>query len=50
MKFIPDFVSRLKKVAKAGDTILVMCRSGGRRAIAANFLAKAGFTNVYNVG
>jgi rhodanese-related sulfurtransferase len=49
MKLIPDFVSRVKEVAKSGDTILVMCRSGGRSAIAANLLAKAGFTNVYNI-
>jgi len=49
MKLNPDFVSRVQKVAKSGDTILVMCRSGGRSAIAANLLAKAGFTNVYNI-
>jgi rhodanese-related sulfurtransferase len=49
MKLIPDFVSRVEKVAKSGDTILVMCRSGGRSAIAANLLAKAGFTHVYNI-
>jgi rhodanese-related sulfurtransferase len=49
MKLIPDFVSRVKKVAKSGHTILVMCRSGGRSAIAANLLAKAGFTHVYNI-
>ena len=36
-------------MAKPGDTILAMCRSGGRSAIAANLLAQAGFTNVYNV-
>jgi rhodanese-related sulfurtransferase len=27
----------------------VMCRSGGRSAIAANMLAKAGFKHVYNI-
>ena len=26
-----------------------MCRSGGRSAMAVNTLAKAGFTNVYNI-
>jgi len=36
-------------VANSSDTILVMCRSGGRSAIAANLLAKAGFTKVYNI-
>ena len=49
MKLLPDFVSRVSKVAEPGDTILVMCRSGGRSAIAANLLAKAGFRNVYNI-
>ena len=36
-------------MAKPDDTLMVMCRSGGRSAIAANFLAKAGFKNVYNI-
>jgi hypothetical protein len=49
MMLIPDFVSRVKKVAKSGDMTLVMCRSGGRTAVAANLLAKARFTNVYNI-
>ena len=49
MKLLPDFVSRVSEVAKPDDTILVTCRSGGRSAIAANMLAKAGFKNVYNI-
>ncbi len=49
MKPLPDFVSRVNEVAQPGDTIFVMCRSGGRSAIAANMLAQAGFKNVYNV-
>jgi rhodanese-related sulfurtransferase len=49
MALLPDFVSRVSEVAKPKDTLLVMCRSGGRSAIAANMLAKAGFTNVYNI-
>ena len=49
MQIIPDFVSRVQAVAKPDDTIMVMCRSGGRSAIAANLLAKAGFTKVYNI-
>ena len=44
-----DFPSRVSEVAKLEDTIMVMCRSGGRSAIAVNFLAKAGFKNVYNI-
>ena len=49
MKLLPDFVSRVSKVAKPDDTILVTCRSGGRSAIAVNLLAQAGFKNVYNI-
>jgi len=49
MKLIPDFVARVKEVAQPDDTILVMCRSGGRSAIAANLLAQAGFKHVHNI-
>ena len=49
MKLLPDFVARVSEVAKPHDTIFVMCRSGGRSAIAANLLAQAGFTHVYNI-
>ena len=45
----PDFLSLVKEVAQPTDTILVMCRSGGRSAMAVNALAEAGFTNVYQV-
>jgi rhodanese-related sulfurtransferase len=49
MQPLPDFVARVQKIARPGDTLLVMCRSGGRSAMAVNMLAKAGYTNVYNV-
>jgi len=49
MKPNPYFVAEVKKWAHRKDTILVMCRSGGRGAMAVNALAKAGFTNVYNI-
>ena len=49
MKPLPDFVARVSAVAKPDDTLLVMCRSGGRSAMAVNALAKAGFKNVYNI-
>lgn len=49
MQPLPDFVSRVQKVARPDDILLVMCRSGGRGAVAVNLLARAGFTNVYNV-
>ena len=49
MKPNPGFVSQVKEFAEPSDTILVTCRSGGRSAMAVNQLAKAGFTNVYNI-
>jgi rhodanese-related sulfurtransferase len=49
MKPNSDFLARVKKIASPGETILVMCRSGGRSAKAVNALAKAGYTKVYNV-
>ena len=45
----PGFISRVKELFSPGDTILMICRSGGRSAWSVNALAQAGFTNVYNV-
>ena len=44
-----EFVAQVKELAEPKDTILVMCRSGDRAAMAVDALAKAGFTNVYNI-
>lgn len=49
MKPLPDFVERVSQVARPDNTLLVMCRSGGRSAMAVNALAKAGFKHVYNI-
>ena len=45
----PDFIDHVKAVFEPGDTIVAMCRSGGRSAAAINMLAKAGFTKMYNI-
>ncbi len=45
----PDFEAQLKQKFGDQDTILVMCRSGHRSAVAINRMAKAGFTNVFNI-
>ena len=45
----PDFISQVKEVAAPTDLIMVMCRSGGRSAMAVNLLAKNGYTNVYQI-
>ena len=49
MKANPDFVSQVKEVVTPTDTILVMCRSGGRSAQAVNQLAAVGFRKVYTI-
>jgi rhodanese-related sulfurtransferase len=49
MRMLPDFVARVRSVAGQDDTLLVMCRSGGRSAIAVNLLAQAGFRNAVQI-
>ena len=49
MRLLSDFVSRVEKIAKPDDTLLVMCRSGNRSAQAVSLLKEAGFRNVYNI-
>jgi rhodanese-related sulfurtransferase len=49
MRPLPDFVSRVEQIAEHSDTLLVMCRSGGRIARAAELLTRTGFSNVYNI-
>jgi rhodanese-related sulfurtransferase len=44
-----DFVSRVQSFARPEGTICVMCRSGGRSAIAVNMLAEAGFKQVFQI-
>jgi rhodanese-related sulfurtransferase len=45
----PAFVSTAQELFAPTDTIMVMCATGGRGAMAVNLLAQAGFTNVYNI-
>jgi rhodanese-related sulfurtransferase len=49
MKPLPDFAARVGEVANPDDTLMLMCRSGGRSAIAVNMLANAGFKHVHNI-
>ncbi len=49
MKSNPQFVTQVKELFKPSDTLLVICRSGGRSAQAVNLLAEAGFTRVYTI-
>lgn len=45
----PEFVSEAKRLFSPQDTLLVMCATGGRGAMAVNALAEAGFGNAYNI-
>ncbi|WP_300672738.1 rhodanese-like domain-containing protein [Desulfoluna sp.] len=44
-----DFISQIKNQFKQDALLLLMCRSGGRSAMAVNALAEVGFTRVYNI-
>ena len=48
-KMNPDFVAEVTTIAGPTDTLLVMCRSGDRSAMAVNKLAVAGFKKVYTI-
>ncbi|VVS95700.1 rhodanese-like domain-containing protein [Desulfoluna spongiiphila] len=45
----PDFVAQVKKHYAPDTRLFILCRSGGRSAMAVNILAKEGFTQVYNI-
>jgi len=44
-----DFVAQVKERFDPGETLLLMCRSGGRSAMAVNLLAQAGYTDAWNI-
>ena len=48
-KWNEDFVDEVKKLAGSSDTLLLMCRSGTRSAMAVNQLAKTGLKNLFNI-
>ena len=45
----PDFIAKVKEAFGSDETILAMCATGGRGAMACNALAQAGFTRAYNI-
>jgi len=48
-KWNTGFVDEVKKLAGPKDTLLLMCRSGDRSAMAVNQLATAGYKNAYTI-
>ncbi|MBI2212586.1 MAG: sulfurtransferase [Acidobacteria bacterium] len=49
MKPNPEFLKQATATFKPSDTLLVICRSGGRSAKAVDALAAAGYKQVYNI-
>ena len=47
--FNPMFLNHVKDWAEPSDTLMLICRSGGRSAMAVNLLADAGYTQAWNV-
>jgi len=49
--FVPnaDFISSINSQYSPDNILLLICRSGGRSALAVNALAQAGLENVYNI-
>ena len=49
--FVPnaDFISSINSQYSSDNILLLICRSGGRSALAVNALAQAGRQNVYNI-
>jgi rhodanese-related sulfurtransferase len=45
----PEFVAQVGERFDPAETLLLMCRSGGRSAMAVNMLAKAGYTDAWNI-
>ena len=44
-----QFVRQVRQIAEPDDTVLVICRSGNRSAVAVEMLARAGFRKAYTV-
>ena len=44
-----EFVGQVREWFDPGETLLLMCRSGGRSAMAVNLLAQAGYTDAWNI-
>ena len=45
----PQFVDQVRECFDPDETLLLMCRSGGRSAMAVNLLAQAGYTAAWNI-
>ena len=44
-----EFVAQVRERFDPGETLMLMCRSGGRSAMAVNMLVQAGYTDAWNI-
>ena len=44
-----EFVNQVRERFDPGETLMLMCRSGWRSAMAVNLLAQAGYTDAWNI-
>jgi rhodanese-related sulfurtransferase len=47
--FNPDFVARVQEAIDPSHTVLCMCATGARAAMAVNLLAQSGYMKAYNI-
>ena len=45
----PHFVAMVRERFDPDETLMLMCRSGGRSAMAVNILVQAGYTDAWNI-
>jgi rhodanese-related sulfurtransferase len=45
----PHFVAQVRERFDPDETLMLLCRSGGRSAMAVNILVQAGFTDAWNI-
>ena len=46
---VEEWLPKLKKIAKEGDSVIIICRSGRRSGIVSKFLdEQANYTSIYN--
>ncbi len=45
----PHFVPQVRERFDPDETLMLLCRSGGRSAMAVNILAQAGYTDAWNI-
>jgi rhodanese-related sulfurtransferase len=45
----PEFIAQVRERFDPAETLMLLCRSGGRSAMAVNMLVQAGYTDAWNI-